>query len=127
MEGRNFHGDANCRGVKDKFLPLSPLTLDDLYTSAYEALTLCPYCSPPRKPSDLPLEVPEDVMGIGEGDDTGAEGEEYSGIAKSADSGGSDAAASMQPTQAPLDYSSGAIADDYAAGKDFDFEVEEDG
>lgn len=68
--GKNFHGSANCSAVKDKYLPLAALTLGDLYTSPYDSLTPCAYCAPPRKPSTLQQEVPDDILGVGDSDAT---------------------------------------------------------
>ena len=48
--GKNFHGDQRCRSVNKRYLPLSQLTLANLYAAPYNALTPCPYCSPPPKP-----------------------------------------------------------------------------
>lgn len=36
--GQSFHGDQNCSGVKSRYLPLSMLTLADLYNAPYNAL-----------------------------------------------------------------------------------------
>ena len=60
--GKNYHGDQNCSGVGKRYLPLSMLTLADLYNDPYDALTPCTYCSPPRKPRVFP----SDVSGFGE-------------------------------------------------------------
>ena len=61
--GKNYHGDQNCRAVKKRYLPLSPLALADLYTAPYDGLTPCPRCSPPYKFGA----APDDGVGIDEG------------------------------------------------------------
>lgn len=61
--GKNFHGDQNCSAVKKRYLPLSTLTLADLYIAPYDVLTPCSYCSPPHKP----YVIPGDMLKMGEG------------------------------------------------------------
>ena len=65
--GKNFHGDQNCSGVRKRYLPLSMLTLADLYIEPYDVLTPCSYCSPPRKPyvaPDVVFEVTDLTNGV---------------------------------------------------------------
>ena len=52
--GSNYHLDANCSGVKAKFLPLTgDLTYGDLTTDAFKKLTPCVYCGAPQRPETL--------------------------------------------------------------------------
>lgn len=71
--GSNYHLDANCSGVKEKFLPLTgDFTYGDLTQEAFAKLTPCVYCGVPARPETLyeryvfeaeqiGLEVGEDV------------------------------------------------------------------
>ena len=47
--GSNYHADAYCNGVKDKFLPLTGFTYGELETGLYAELTRCGYCAPPLR------------------------------------------------------------------------------
>ena len=48
-----FH-DANCSGVKAKFLPLTGgFTYGDLTKDEYRKLTPCVYCGAPQRPETL--------------------------------------------------------------------------
>ena len=52
--GSNYHLNANCSGVKAKFLPLTgDLTYGDLMTEAFKKLTPCVYCGAPKRPETL--------------------------------------------------------------------------
>ena len=49
--GSNYHLDANCSGVKAKFLPLTgDFTYGDLTTGEFKKLTPCVYCGAPKRP-----------------------------------------------------------------------------
>lgn len=61
--GKNYHGDQNCGGVKERYLPLSVLTAADLYIAPFDTLTPCSHCSPPRKPYSIPAGVLEIAEG----------------------------------------------------------------
>ena len=49
--GGNYHAIDDCRGVKDKFLPLTAFTYGELDTAPYSKLTICPYCCPVQRKS----------------------------------------------------------------------------
>ena len=52
--GSNYHLDANCSGVKAKFLPLTGgFTYGDLTKDEYRKLTPCVYCGAPQRPETL--------------------------------------------------------------------------
>lgn len=52
--GSNYHSTATCKGVKDKFLPLSSFTYGEQETNEkYKKLTPCAYCFPTLKKSQL--------------------------------------------------------------------------
>ena len=52
--GNNYHLDANCSGVKSKFLPLTgDLTYGDLTKDEFKSLTPCVYCGAPDRPETL--------------------------------------------------------------------------
>ena len=52
--GSNYHTDAYCSGVKDKFLPLTgDFTYGQLGEAEFSRLTPCPYCGAPKKPQEL--------------------------------------------------------------------------
>ena len=52
--GANYHLDANCSGVKEKFLPLTgDFTYGDLNTGEFKKLTPCVYCGAPKRPETL--------------------------------------------------------------------------
>jgi len=51
--GSNYHGDAYCNGVKDKFLPLTAFTYGELDSGEYADLTRCGYCVPPLRVEEL--------------------------------------------------------------------------
>ncbi len=52
--GSNYHLNANCSGVKDKFLPLTgDFTYGDLMQDAFKRLTPCVYCGAPARPETL--------------------------------------------------------------------------
>jgi len=55
--GKNYHIDQHCGGVRKRYLPLSALTFADLYAAPYDALTPCPHCSSPYKPSVVPAGI----------------------------------------------------------------------
>ena len=49
-KGSNYHLTENCTGVRDEYLPLTgTLTYGELEDSAYQKLTPCVYCIPPRR------------------------------------------------------------------------------
>ena len=74
--GSNYHLDANCSGVKAKFLPLTgDLTYGDLERNEFKKLTPCPYCAAPKRLADLyelyeteakhiGKEVPEEIKAL---------------------------------------------------------------
>ena len=48
--GSMYHSLANCKDVKQKFLPLTAFTYGQLDEKPYSKLKRCPYCQPlPRK------------------------------------------------------------------------------
>ncbi len=47
--GKNYHGDAYCSNVRDKYLPLSPFTYGQLNEEPYHSLTPCTNCNPPMR------------------------------------------------------------------------------
>ncbi len=48
--GSNYHTDAYCSGVKDKFLPLTgDFTYGQLDEEPFSSLTPCPYCGAPKR------------------------------------------------------------------------------
>ncbi len=52
--GSNYHLDANCSGVKAKFLPLTgDFTYGDLSRDDFKKLTPCVYCGAPKRPETL--------------------------------------------------------------------------
>ena len=51
--GSSYHSTANCKGVKDKYLPLTAFTYGELETGAFAKLTACAYCFPPRRRADI--------------------------------------------------------------------------
>lgn len=51
--GSSYHSTANCKGVKDKYLPLTAFTYGELETGAFVKLTACAYCFPPRRRADI--------------------------------------------------------------------------
>lgn len=48
-KGQYYHKAEKCYGVKDKYLPLQPLTYGELENDAYAELLACPYCNPPLR------------------------------------------------------------------------------
>ena len=74
--GSNYHLDANCSGVKAKYLPLAgDLTYGDLEHDEFKKLTPCPYCAAPKRLADLyelyeteakhiGKEVPEEIKAL---------------------------------------------------------------
>ena len=77
--GKNYHLDAYCPGVKDRFLPLTGgFTYGDLDEAEYKNLTPCASCgAPDRKETILEnyqkaaeqagATIPEDVLGLWDG------------------------------------------------------------
>ncbi len=71
--GSNYHLDANCSGVKSKFLPLTgDFTYGDLVTDEFSKMTPCIYCGAPARPEilfekykaeadELNITLPEDI------------------------------------------------------------------
>ena len=51
--GSNYHSTANCNGVKEKYLPLTAFTYGELDSAAYADLTVCRYCYPPLRVSEI--------------------------------------------------------------------------
>ena len=52
--GSNYHLNANCSGVKSKFLPLAgDFTYGDLMSDDFKKLTPCMYCGAPERPETL--------------------------------------------------------------------------
>ena len=52
--GSNYHLNANCAGVKSKFLPLTgDFTYGDLMSDDFKKLTPCMYCGAPERPETL--------------------------------------------------------------------------
>lgn len=51
--GSNYHSTAMCNGVKDKYLPLSAFTYGELDSGDYKDLTICRYCYPPLRVSEI--------------------------------------------------------------------------
>ncbi|MDD3411078.1 MAG: L,D-transpeptidase [Eubacteriales bacterium] len=47
--GQYYHAEANCSGVKAKYLPLTEFTYGELDDSPYSALEPCPFCVPVRR------------------------------------------------------------------------------
>jgi len=50
--GSNYHADAYCKGVKDRYLPLTGFTYGELESGKYAGLTRCGYCVPPLRESE---------------------------------------------------------------------------
>jgi hypothetical protein len=61
--GKSFHRDQNCPGVKERFLPLSPLPYQSLYEDPYTKLLPCNSCEPFFKAPDPSAAIPDDVLG----------------------------------------------------------------
>ncbi len=52
--GSNYHLDANCKGVRSRFLPLTgDFTYGDLTSEAFKKLTPCATCGAPPRPETL--------------------------------------------------------------------------
>lgn len=51
--GQYYHSDANCKSVKDKYLPLTGFTYGELETDTYAKLDACPSCTPPKRKADI--------------------------------------------------------------------------
>ena len=51
--GSSYHAAANCKGVKDQYLPLTALTYGELETEAFSRLTACDYCCPPMRKGEI--------------------------------------------------------------------------
>ncbi len=52
--GKNYHLDARCPGVKDRYLPLKgELTYAQLDDAEFAKLTPCPYCNPPERRAQI--------------------------------------------------------------------------
>ena len=51
--GQNYHSAENCRGVKEKYLPLTAFPYGELDTAPYSSLTPCPYCQPVARKAEL--------------------------------------------------------------------------
>ncbi len=51
--GSNYHAVADCGGVRDKYLPLTPFTYGELDTGIYAKLTPCTYCTPEKRRDEL--------------------------------------------------------------------------
>ena len=51
--GSNYHSTAYCNGVKEKYLPLSAFTYGELDSGEYAELTICRYCYPPLRVSEI--------------------------------------------------------------------------
>lgn len=51
--GSNYHSRETCKGVKDKFLPLTGFRYDQMEEAPYVKLTACGYCTPPRRIADI--------------------------------------------------------------------------
>lgn len=51
--GSNYHSTAMCNGVKEKYLPLSAFTYGELDSGEYKDLTVCRYCYPPLRVSEI--------------------------------------------------------------------------
>ncbi|MDD2648696.1 MAG: L,D-transpeptidase [Eubacteriales bacterium] len=49
--GTSYHSVDDCRGVKDKYLPLTAFTYGELETAPYKKLSECPYCIPVKRKS----------------------------------------------------------------------------
>jgi hypothetical protein len=51
--GKNYHADEYCSGVKDRFLPLTGFRYAELRDEPFSKLTACPYCQPPKMPQEI--------------------------------------------------------------------------
>ena len=62
--GQNYHSDANCTSVRERFLPLTALSYESLFVEPYDKLTPCQGCVPfPKLSADFVYDIPDDVMG----------------------------------------------------------------
>jgi hypothetical protein len=52
--GSNYHSTASCPGIREEYLPLKgSFTYGELEGEAYQALSACFSCIPPRRPSEI--------------------------------------------------------------------------
>jgi hypothetical protein len=51
--GKNYHLNQNCPGVKDRYLPLTPMRYADLREGPLSKLTACTTCNPPKRPQAI--------------------------------------------------------------------------
>lgn len=51
--GKNYHADAHCPGVKERYLPLTAITYAQLRDAPFDNLTPCGTCVPPKRPQDI--------------------------------------------------------------------------
>lgn len=51
--GKNFHSDAYCSSVKDRYLPLTGFTYGQLEEEPYVNLTPCAGCTPPKRQAEI--------------------------------------------------------------------------
>ena len=49
--GKYYHATANCKSVKEKYLPLTGFKYSELETGAYAKLDPCPSCTPVKRKS----------------------------------------------------------------------------
>lgn len=49
--GKYYHATANCKSVKEKYLPLTGFKYNELETGAYAKLDPCPSCTPVKRKS----------------------------------------------------------------------------
>ncbi len=88
--GTSYHASANCKSVREKFLPLTGFTYAELDTT-YQKLTPCPHCAPAQRESVIEERIAENEK-IGEHYQNPAyTGEEVpSGVSAAPASGGED-------------------------------------
>lgn len=72
--GSNYHAVADCGGVKDQYLPLTPFSYGELETGVFAKLTPCAYCTPEKRLSEIEqinrehlLSSPGEIMTLMEG------------------------------------------------------------
>ena len=63
--GTSYHASATCKSVRDKYLPLTGFTYDQLDEGAYAKLSPCPHCSPARR-KDVIDEINQERLDVAE-------------------------------------------------------------
>ncbi len=51
--GTSYHESANCKSVRDKFLPMTAFTYGELDSGKYASLNRCPYCAPVWRKAEI--------------------------------------------------------------------------